>query len=157
MDSGLIVRGLRRTPWPRFLLWIAPWTGLLLFGLLGIYLCLAEGLNQTNMDNRFAFGVWIFLDLAVIALGAGAFFTGFLLYILRRKELGEAADKAALEQAFVAEYRKKFYSPYTAAAMGQIDEVIAPRETRARLIRALAVLRGKVQQNPPRKHGLMPV
>ena len=34
------------------------------------------GLNQTNMDNRFAFGLWIFLDLTVIALGAGAFFTG---------------------------------------------------------------------------------
>ena len=42
-----------------------------------------KGLNQTNMDNRFAFGLWIFLDLTVIALGAGAFFTGFLLYILK--------------------------------------------------------------------------
>ena len=41
-------------------------------------LCLRDGLNQTNMDNRFAFGLWIFLDLTVIALGAGAFFTGFL-------------------------------------------------------------------------------
>ena len=39
------------------------------------------------MDNRFAFGLWIFLDLTVIALGAGAFFTGFLLYILKIKEL----------------------------------------------------------------------
>jgi len=39
------------------------------------------------MDNRFAFGLWIFLDLTIIAWGAGAFFTGFLLYILRRKEL----------------------------------------------------------------------
>ena len=35
------------------------------------------------MDNRFAFGLWIFLDLTVIALGAGAFFTGFLLYLLK--------------------------------------------------------------------------
>jgi molybdopterin-containing oxidoreductase family membrane subunit len=39
------------------------------------------------MDNRFAFGLWIFLDLTVIALGAGAFFSGFLLYILKRNEL----------------------------------------------------------------------
>ena len=39
------------------------------------------------MDNRFAFGLWIYLDLTVIALGAGAFFTGFLLYILKLTEL----------------------------------------------------------------------
>jgi len=44
----------------------------------GIYaaaLCLFYGLNQTHMDNRFAFGMWIYLDLGMIALGAGAFFT----------------------------------------------------------------------------------
>jgi len=40
---------------------------------------------------------------------------------------------------------------------GQIDEVIEPRETRPRLARALEVLRTKVQQNPPKKHGLCPV
>ncbi len=60
-----------------------------------------KGLNQTNMDNRFAFGLWIFLDLTVIALGAGAFFTGFLLYILkvRRTERGDqqrGGDRAGL-------------------------------------------------------------
>ena len=48
-------------------------------------------------------------------------------------------------------------NPYRAADVGQIDEVIEPRETRPRLVRALEVLRTKVQQNPPRKHGLMPV
>ena len=37
------------------------------------------------MDNRFAFGLWIYLDLTVIALGAGAFFTGFLLYVLKQE------------------------------------------------------------------------
>ena len=68
----------------KFLLWILPWTPLL-FGLYGAGLCLVKGLNQTNMDNRFAFGLWIFLDLTVIALGAGAFFTGFLLYILKKQ------------------------------------------------------------------------
>ena len=77
--------------------------------------------------------------------------------ILRRKELSEAADAAALEREFVQEYRQKFFNPYSAADMGQIDEVIAPCETRPRLIRALEVLRTKVQQNPPKKHGLMPV
>jgi molybdopterin-containing oxidoreductase family membrane subunit len=72
---------------PKFSLWIIPWVVLLGLGLYGAYLCLAVGLNQTNMDNRFAFGIWIFLDLAIIALGAGAFFTGFLLYVMKKKEL----------------------------------------------------------------------
>ena len=59
-------------------------------------LCLRHGLNQTNMDNRFAFGLWIFLDLAIIALGAGAFFTGFLLYILKRSELKAVINSAVV-------------------------------------------------------------
>ncbi|MRR11555.1 molybdopterin oxidoreductase, partial [bacterium] len=64
------------------------------------YLCLAEGLFHTNMDNRFAFGLWIYLDLTVIALGAGAFFTGFLLYVLKRKEL-EAVINSAVVIGFI--------------------------------------------------------
>ncbi len=96
MDKDLIVRGLQRSSFRRFLLWLVPWSGLLVFGVYGIYLCLAKGLNQTNMDNRFAFGVWIFLDLTVIALGAGAFFTGFLLYIMRKKELKAVINSAVV-------------------------------------------------------------
>jgi menaquinone reductase, integral membrane subunit len=80
----------------RFLLWIVPWAALLLFGLYSAGLCLVRGLNQTNMDNRFAFGLWIFLDLTVIALGAGAFFTGFLLYILKVKELRAVINSAVV-------------------------------------------------------------
>ena len=87
MDDALIARGLKRTPLPRFLLWLLPWVGVLALGLYAVYRCFAYGLNQTNMDNRFAFGLWIYLDLTVIALGAGAFFTGFLLYILKRKKV----------------------------------------------------------------------
>ncbi|MCL4810504.1 MAG: polysulfide reductase NrfD, partial [Thermoanaerobaculia bacterium] len=66
------------------------------FGLYATYLCFAHGLNQTNMDNRFAFGLWIYLDLTVIALGAGAFFTGFLLYILKRDELKSVINSAVV-------------------------------------------------------------
>jgi molybdopterin-containing oxidoreductase family membrane subunit len=65
-------------------------------GLYAFWLCLAHGLNQTNMDNRFAFGLWIFLDLAIIALGAGAFFTGFLLYVLKRTELKAVMNSAVV-------------------------------------------------------------
>jgi menaquinone reductase, integral membrane subunit len=96
MDKFLIPRGVQRTSFPKFLAWIIPWTALLWFGLYAIYLCLAEGLNHTNMDNRFAFGLWIFLDLSVIALGAGAFFTGFLLYILKREELKSVINSAVV-------------------------------------------------------------
>jgi acetyl-CoA carboxylase carboxyltransferase component len=77
--------------------------------------------------------------------------------ILRRHDLEQAADRAALEAQFVREYREAFFNPYRAADVGQIDEIIEPRETRPRLIRALELLRTKVQQNPPKKHGLMPV
>lgn len=96
MDKQLIPRGLRRTSFKRFVTWIVPWTLLLGVGLYAIYLCLWEGLHHTNMDNRFAFGLWIYLDLTVIALGAGAFFTGFLLYILRRDELKAVINSAVV-------------------------------------------------------------
>jgi molybdopterin-containing oxidoreductase family membrane subunit len=75
---------------------MAPWAAMLAFGLYCAGLCLIVGLNQTHMNNRFAFGLWIFLDLTVIALGAGAFFTGFLLYILKRRELRAVINSAVV-------------------------------------------------------------
>ena len=54
---------------------------------------------------------------------------------------GEAADPAARETELLEEYREQFFNPYRAADVGQIDEVIEPRETRPRLARALEVLR----------------
>ncbi|HLK67721.1 MAG TPA: menaquinone reductase integral membrane subunit QrcD [Bryobacteraceae bacterium] len=96
MDKHFIARGVKRCSNARFLLWIAPWEALLVFGLYAAGLCLVRGLNQTNMDNRFAFGLWIFLDLTVIALGAGAFFTGFLLYILKIADLRSVINSAVV-------------------------------------------------------------
>ncbi|HTX36661.1 MAG TPA: menaquinone reductase integral membrane subunit QrcD [Bryobacteraceae bacterium] len=96
MDKEFIARGVKRCSSGRFLLWIAPWAALLAFGLYSAGLCLVKGLNQTNMDNRFAFGLWIFLDLTVIALGAGAFFTGFLVYILKLDELKAVINSAVV-------------------------------------------------------------
>ena len=77
--------------------------------------------------------------------------------ILYRDELKRAADPVARRQELLAEYIEKFHNPYTAADMGQIDEVIEPSHTRLRLINALEVLRSKVASNPPKKHWLMPV
>jgi molybdopterin-containing oxidoreductase family membrane subunit len=96
VDREFIARGLQRSSPGRFLLWILPWAALLAFGLYCAGLCLVKGLNQTNMDNRFAFGLWIFLDLTVIALGAGAFLTGFLLYILKLDELRAVINSAVV-------------------------------------------------------------
>jgi Ni/Fe-hydrogenase subunit HybB-like protein len=95
-DARWIDRGEARTSLPRFLVWLSPWALLLAVGVYASGLCLYYGLNQTNMDNRFAFGLWIFLDLGIIALGAGAFFTGFLVYILKRAELKPILNTAVV-------------------------------------------------------------
>lgn len=96
LDRGFINRGAQRTSFGRFGLWVAPWAALLALGLYAMFLCLRDGLLHTNMDNRYAFGLWIWLDLTVIALGAGAFFTGFLLYVLRKKELKAVINSAVV-------------------------------------------------------------
>jgi molybdopterin-containing oxidoreductase family membrane subunit len=80
----------------RFALWLAPWVFLLGLGVYAAGLCLYYGLNQTNMDNRFAFGMWIFADLAIIAMGAGAFFTGFLVYVMRQEDLKPILNSAVV-------------------------------------------------------------
>ncbi|MFB3816343.1 MAG: acyl-CoA carboxylase subunit beta [Candidatus Methylomirabilales bacterium] len=105
-------------------------------------------MSSKQMRNDLAYA-WPTAQIAVMGAQAA-------VKILYRAELARAADPAALEQKFVEEYREKFFNPYRAADLGQIDEVIEPRETRPRLIRALEVLRTKVQQNPNKKHGLMP-
>jgi Ni/Fe-hydrogenase subunit HybB-like protein len=96
MDRQLIFRGVKRCSAVQFFLWTLPWIAMLAVGLYAAGLCLIKGLNQTNMDNRFAFGLWIFLDLTVIALGAGAFFSGFLLYVLKRRELRPVINTAVV-------------------------------------------------------------
>jgi len=57
----------------------------------------------------------------------------------------------------VAEYRAKFAHPYLAAGRGFLDDIIDPRETRPRLIEALATLESKRDKNPPKKHGNIPL
>jgi menaquinone reductase, integral membrane subunit len=96
VDRQLIARGVTRCSLRDFALWLLPWAGLLALGVYAAYLCLAEGLNHTNMDNRFVFGLWIFLDLTVIAFGAGAFFTGFLVYVLKKHELKAVINSAVV-------------------------------------------------------------
>jgi propionyl-CoA carboxylase beta subunit len=77
--------------------------------------------------------------------------------ILYRRELDAAPDPVALRAERVAEFREKFANPYVAASRGFIDEVIRPRQTRAKLIAALATLQTKRDKNPPKKHGNIPL
>jgi propionyl-CoA carboxylase beta chain len=77
--------------------------------------------------------------------------------IVYRDELQKADDPVAAKAAYVAEYREKFANPYAAAALGYIDEVIRPRETRMKVATALRMLKNKRQSNPPKKHGNLPL
>ncbi len=77
--------------------------------------------------------------------------------ILYKRELDAAADVAAARAEKITEYREKFANPYVAAERGFVDEVIQPRQTRAKLITALAALDTKRDKNPPKKHGNIPL
>jgi propionyl-CoA carboxylase beta chain len=77
--------------------------------------------------------------------------------IIFRKEIEAAEDAEAATERLVSEYREKFANPYIAAERGYVDEVIEPQETRPKLIRALEVLDTKVDKNPPKKHGNIPL
>jgi propionyl-CoA carboxylase beta chain len=77
--------------------------------------------------------------------------------IIHRKELREADDVAAERRRLIEEYEERFNNPFVAAERGYIDDVIEARETRPRLIRALAMLRNKREAMPPKKHGNIPL
>ncbi len=77
--------------------------------------------------------------------------------IVYRKELAAAADLEAETARRVEEFREKFANPYVAAGRGFVDEVIRPRETRRKLISALAMLENKRDTTPPKKHGNIPL
>jgi molybdopterin-containing oxidoreductase family membrane subunit len=96
MDSALIPNGLKRCPTWQFALWIGAAGAVLLWGVFAMLLCWFKGLNQTNMNDAYGFALWIWADLAVIALGGGAFFTGFLRYIVGKDELKNIINYAVL-------------------------------------------------------------
>jgi len=77
--------------------------------------------------------------------------------ILYRKQIAAAPDPEAERLRLVEEYRRNFSNPYHAASAGYVDDVIEPRETRPKIVAALAALRDKQTAAPPRKHGNIPV
>ena len=77
--------------------------------------------------------------------------------IIFKKQIDASKDPAAEKTRLVNEYREKFASPYKAAELGYIDEVILPSATRLRLIQSLEMLKDKVDANPRKKHGNIPL
>lgn len=96
MDSALIPKGVKRCPIPQFAVWLGVWTVILLWGVYALLLIWFKGLNQTNMNDSYGFALWIWADLAVIALGGGAFFTGLCKYIFGKDELKHIINYAVL-------------------------------------------------------------
>ncbi len=77
--------------------------------------------------------------------------------IIFREELAQADDQAAKLLELTREYEETFAHPYVAAGRGYVDDVIVPSETRPRVISAFAMLAGKRDRNPSRKHGNIPL
>ena len=77
--------------------------------------------------------------------------------IIFKKEIAAADDPEVALKQKEEEYREMFASPFKAAERGYIDDVILPETTRPRLIRALHMLENKRDQNPPKKHGNIPL
>ena len=103
--------------------------------------------KQLRGDMNYA---WPTAEIAVMgASGAAA--------VLYAKEAKEQADPKAYIAEKEAEYNKLFANPYNAARYGYIDDVIEPRNTRFRIIRALEQLRTKKLTNPAKKHGNIPL
>ncbi|MEA3296662.1 MAG: acyl-CoA carboxylase subunit beta [candidate division Zixibacteria bacterium] len=77
--------------------------------------------------------------------------------IIFKKDITAADDPEAELKKKTDEFHEKFANPYTAAARGYVDDVIEPKTTRPRLIRAFEMLETKKDTNPPKKHGNIPL
>jgi acetyl-CoA/propionyl-CoA carboxylase carboxyl transferase subunit len=113
----------------------------------GAYIVMASKLTRTDLALA-----WPTAEIAVM----GAEGAVNILYGKKLKDMPETEAQAERER-LVDEYRQKFADPYPAATAGQIDDVIAPSETRPRLIAALRFLCDKQASLPPKKHGNIPL
>ena len=104
--------------------------------------------KQLRGDINYA---WPSAEIAVMGADGAA----EVLYSKEIKEAGENVKEVLAEKK--AEYNKLFANPYNAARYGYIDDVIEPRNTRFRIIRALQQLQTKKLVNPARKHDNLPL
>ncbi len=93
---------------------------------------------------------WPTAEIAVMGASGAA-------NVIFRKEIQAAEDPAAKRQEIIDNYENLLYNPYIAASRGFVDQVIAPRETRSRIIEALEAMSTKRENLPPKKHGNIPV
>jgi propionyl-CoA carboxylase beta chain len=77
--------------------------------------------------------------------------------VIFHKQIKAASDPDAEKKRLTDEYLERFANPYEAARRGFLDDVIEPRKTRPTLARALSLFRTKRDENPPRKHGNLPL
>lgn len=103
--------------------------------------------KHIGADLNFA---WPTAEIAVMGAKGAA-------KIIFKKEIAAANDPDVALEAKVQDYTAKFTNPYRAAHRGFIDEVIHPKDTRARLIRAFDMLKNKVDKLPRKKHGNIPL
>lgn len=94
--------------------------------------------------------LWPGVELAVMG-GGGA------VNVLYRREIAASDDPERTRREKMAEFAERFHGPFEALSKQFSQAAIRPAETRARLVRTLALLRGKKETRPPKKHGLMPV
>jgi propionyl-CoA carboxylase beta chain len=103
--------------------------------------------KHIGADMNFA---WPGAEIAVMGAKGAA-------EIIFKKEINSAEDKETKWKEKEAEYAALFANPYSAAERGFIDEVILPKDTRRKLIKAFAMLEDKKVNTPRRKHGNIPL
>ncbi|MFN2586728.1 MAG: acyl-CoA carboxylase subunit beta [Actinomycetota bacterium] len=103
--------------------------------------------KHIRADVSFA---WPTAQIAVMGAGGA-------VNIIQRKEIAGAADPGGRRAELIADYEEKFGNPYVAAERGYIDDVVAPQDTRRRLVQSLEMLRSKRETIPQRKHGNVPL
>jgi acetyl-CoA carboxylase carboxyltransferase component len=77
--------------------------------------------------------------------------------IIFKDTIDKSANPDETRQQLIDDYREIFANPDVAAGRGYLDDVIDPRTTRPKLIKALKLLKNKVDTNPPKKHGNIPL
>lgn len=106
-------------------------------------------MNSKHIRGDFNFA-WPTAELAVMG-PKGA------VEIIFKKEIENSSDTAKKEEELIELFNKKFANPYIAASYGYIDDVIEPKKTRQILINTFKLLESKVDTNPPKKHGNIPL
>ncbi len=106
-------------------------------------------MNSKHIRGDFNYA-WPTAELAVMgAKGA--------VEIIFKRDIESSSNPEERERELVEEYNEKFANPYVAASYGYIDEIIEPKMTRRRLIESFSLLENKVDKNPPKKHGNIPL